>query len=209
MPKVTPTQTSYAVLGLLAVKSWTTYELARQSERSLRFFFPRAERAVYLEAKRLVALGWAVSKKESTGRRTSTIYEITAAGRRALRAWLRAPSAATQLQSEPALKLFFVDQDRQQLGVLVDAIRNDAAAALEQLGAQAALASAFPERMPTNVLSMRLVTDLHTALHEWSKWAAHAVAVLESGDEQAVERQTRETLAQIAAASGDEPAGRV
>ena len=72
MPDTKPTHTSYAVLGLLAVRSWTTYELARQSERSLRWFFPRAERAVYQEAKRLVALGWARANKTSTGRRTST-----------------------------------------------------------------------------------------------------------------------------------------
>lgn len=199
MPKASPTQTSYAVLGLLAVKPWTTYELARQSERSLRFFFPRAERAVYLEAKRLVTLGWAQSKKESTGRRTSTVYRITAAGRRALRAWLEMPSASTQVQSESALKLFFVDQDRAQMGVLVDAIRDDAAAALAQLGAQAEVASAFPERMPTNVLSMRLVADVHAALLKWSDWAADAVAVLESGDESAIATQTRDTLAEIAA----------
>src|SRR3954468_20888602 len=100
MAEIKATQTSYAVLGLLAVKPWTTYELARQSERSLHFFFPRAERAVYLEAKRLVVLGWAQSKKELTGRRTSTVYRITAAGRRALRRWLEAPSAPTQLESE-------------------------------------------------------------------------------------------------------------
>lgn len=205
MPEVAPTQTSYAVLGLLAIKPWTTYELARQSERSLGFFFPRAERAVYLEAKRLVALGWAQSKKESTGRRASTVYRITAAGRRALRAWLQAPSAPTQLQSEPALKLFYVDQARDQLGALVEAIRSDAAAALAQLGTQAAGASAFPERMPTNVLSMRLVTDVHAALHDWSEWAAAAVTVLESGDEEAIAAQTQAALAAINEAAEQRP----
>ena len=32
MPRTT---TSYAVLGLLSVRSWTTYELAKQVQRSL------------------------------------------------------------------------------------------------------------------------------------------------------------------------------
>jgi DNA-binding PadR family transcriptional regulator len=196
---VTPTQTSYAVLGLLAVKPWTTYELARQSERSLRFFFPRAERAVYLEAKRLVVLGWAQSKKESTGRRTSTVYRITAAGRRALRTWLAAPSTPTQLGSEPMMKLFYIDQAPEQMRAVIESIRTDAAEVLTQLGAQASTDSAFPERMPTNVLSMRLVTDVHAALVEWSEWASGAAAVLESGDAKAIEAQTREALRAIAA----------
>lgn len=164
----------------------------------MRFFFPRAERAVYLEAKRLVALGWAQSKKEATGRRPSTVYRITAAGRRALVAWLKAPSAPTQFESEAAMKLFFADQSPAQLSALVAAIAEDAGRALAQLAAQAAAASAFPERMPTNVLSMRLVTDVHAAVQEWSHWAAGAVRVLEGDDREAIERQTAATLAAIA-----------
>jgi PadR family transcriptional regulator AphA len=44
-----PTTTSYAVLGLLSVRSWTTYELAKQVQRSLNWFWPRAERKLYDE----------------------------------------------------------------------------------------------------------------------------------------------------------------
>src|SRR5690242_16493139 len=96
----TPTHTSYAVLGLLSVRSWTAYELARQSERSLRWFFPRAERAVYLEVKRLVDLGLAHATAATTGRRRSTVYAITGAGEQALRDWLGRPSGGTEIVSE-------------------------------------------------------------------------------------------------------------
>ena len=54
MPK-SLTTTSYAVLGLLALRPWTTYELAKQVQRSLDWFWPRAERKLYDEPKRLVA----------------------------------------------------------------------------------------------------------------------------------------------------------
>jgi DNA-binding PadR family transcriptional regulator len=193
------TQTSYAVLGLLALKPWTTYELARQSERSLRWFFPRAERAVYLEAKRLVALGWAQSTKTATGRRTSTVYTITRSGRTALRAWLAAPSAPPQLESEGAIKIFFADQaGTEHLRATVELLAEQADDALDQLATLAAGAFAFPERMRTNVLSLRLVSGVHQALADWAVWAADAVDVLDAGDENAVERQTRETLAVVA-----------
>jgi len=43
------TTTSYALLGLLALRSWTTYELTKQVQRSLGWFWPRTERKLYDE----------------------------------------------------------------------------------------------------------------------------------------------------------------
>src|SRR5689334_22534988 len=87
------TTTSYAVLGLLSVRPWTTYELAKQVQRSLNWFWPRAERKLYDEPKRLVDQGLATAKRERTGQRPRTLYDITAAGRAALAAWLSEPPA--------------------------------------------------------------------------------------------------------------------
>jgi len=198
MRETKPTHTSYAVLGLLALRSWTTYELARQSERSLRWFFPRAERAVYQEAKRLVALRWARAKKTSTGRRTSTVYRITPAGQQALRNWLAEPSEPTQIESEAALKVFFADQGGiAELRATITGLRDDAANALQRLGAMAAGEYEFAERNATNVLSMRLITDLHETLYRWADWADTAVDVLEKADQRAVQRQTQDALQAI------------
>jgi DNA-binding PadR family transcriptional regulator len=200
MPELNPTQTSYAVLGLLSLRPWTTYELARQSERSLRWFFPRAERAVYLEAKRLVELGWARAKRTSTGRRASTVYRITKAGENALRDWLAEPSAPAVVESEAALRVFYADRgDTAQLRATIDGMREQACAALEQLAEMAGGESQFPDRADTNVLSMRLIADIHHTLHEWTAWAEHAVDVLDKGDERAIARQTRRTLDSIRA----------
>ena len=41
------TPTSYAILGLLAIKPWTTYELAKQMDRTLNRFWPRARSKLY------------------------------------------------------------------------------------------------------------------------------------------------------------------
>ena len=84
------TTTSYALLGLLALQPWTTYELAQQVRRSLSWFWPRTERKLYDEPKRLVAEGYATAREEFTGRRKRTVYEITPEGRAALRATLAA-----------------------------------------------------------------------------------------------------------------------
>ena len=65
--------TAQAVLGLLALRSWTTYELAKQVQRSLGWFWPRAERKLYDEPKRLVAAGLAKGSAEMTGARPRTV----------------------------------------------------------------------------------------------------------------------------------------
>ena len=53
-PRLTPS--SYAVLALLHLKPWTGYELTRQAQRSLRYAWPKSERLLYSEPKKLVDL---------------------------------------------------------------------------------------------------------------------------------------------------------
>src|ERR671933_56370 len=77
------TTTSYAILGLLAVRPWSTYELTRQMDRSLGRFGPRAESKLYEEPKKLAAQGLAVAAPEQVGRRPRTVWSITDEGQRA------------------------------------------------------------------------------------------------------------------------------
>ena len=203
MSPVRATSTSYAVLGLLAIRSWTAYELAQQAARSLRWFFPRAERAVYLEAKRLVDLGWAEPVHVLTGRRRSTEYHISDAGRRALRDWMAEPSAAPRVQSEAVLKLFVGDRsDLEKLRATIQQVGNQSAEALQELAAMAAddLAggASFPERVDINVLSMRFMSDIQRAIRRWAQWAEQAIDVLQDADPVATRQHTTQALEQVA-----------
>src|SRR5258706_15243686 len=103
------TTTSYALLGWLAVRPWPIYELAAQTRRNLRFFWPRADSRLYDEPKNLVAHGLARAQKTFVGKRPRTIYSITDKGRRALAAWLGEPSAPPVLEHEALVKVFFAD----------------------------------------------------------------------------------------------------
>ena len=103
------TTTSYAILGLLAVKPWTTHELVQQVDRSLRRIWPRAQSKLYEEPKKLVAHGFARATDDSVGRRRRTRYTITAKGRRALAAWLQEPGDGPILEFEQLLKISFAD----------------------------------------------------------------------------------------------------
>ena len=85
------TTTSHALLGLLSIRPLSTYELAKQIERSLGWFWPRTERKIYDEARRLVGAGLVTASPEPVGKRRRTVYSITPAGRRSLTRWLAGP----------------------------------------------------------------------------------------------------------------------
>ena len=108
------TTTSYAILGLLAVKPWSTYELTRQMDRSVGRFWPRATSKLYDEPKKLAEQGLALATIESVGRRPRTTYSITPRGRRALARWLKEPGDGPVLEFEGLLKLFFADNGTQR-----------------------------------------------------------------------------------------------
>ncbi len=101
--------TSFAMLGMLAIRPWSTYELAKHVDHSLRPLWPRARSNLFNEPKKLVAHGLAVGTEETVGRRPRTIYTITPAGRRALRKWLGTPGEGPVLEFEQLLKVFFAD----------------------------------------------------------------------------------------------------
>jgi PadR family transcriptional regulator, regulatory protein AphA len=175
------TTTSYAILGLLAVRPWTTYELAQQMDRSLRSFWPRAASRIYEEPKRLVAVGLARATAERTGRRPRTVYTITPKGRRALARWLAAPGAGPVVEFEAMLKVFFADQ-----ATTSDVRTNVAAArawAEEQTAVNVAFArlyadgaGPFPERLPAIALTGRFMVELADAVGRWADWAEAVVA---------------------------------
>jgi PadR family transcriptional regulator, regulatory protein AphA len=174
------TTTSYAILGLLAVKSWTTHELVQQVDRSLRRFWPRAQSKLYEEPKKLVAHGFARATDDSVGRRRRTRYTITAEGRRALARWLEEPGQGPVLEFEQLLKIHFSDG-----GAKDDILANlDAARrwVLEQNEENLATGRAylqghgpFPQRAALNQLGGRFLTDFYVMVARWVEWASETV----------------------------------
>ncbi|MGI5246831.1 PadR family transcriptional regulator [Dactylosporangium sp. CA-139066] len=169
----TRTTTSYALLGLLAVRDWTTYELAKQVRRSLNWFWPRAERKLYDEPKRLVEQGLATSVREQTGRRARTVYRITGAGRAALREWLDEPAAPRGIEFEAMVKVFFADAG--SLEQLTATLERIAAEAEERIAALAEMAAArpvpFAQRAHISAIGLRLQYEQEDAVRRWARWA--------------------------------------
>jgi PadR family transcriptional regulator AphA len=174
------TTTSYAVLGLLALKPWTAYELSQQMQRSMAFIWPRAERAIYDEPKNLVAHGFARAASEPTGNRPRTVYRITPKGRRSLASWLDQPSAAPAFESEAMVRSTFAEfGDREALLATIAGLRAHA----ERLhhGAETVVhdyvegLAPFPDRTHIVALNGRFILDYIAMVRRWTDWATAVV----------------------------------
>jgi PadR family transcriptional regulator AphA len=200
------TTTSYAILGLLAVKPWTTHELVQQVDRSLRRLWPRAQSKLYEEPKKLVAHGLARASSETVGRRPRTIYTITPKGRRALAKWVPTPGEGPVIEFEQLIKVFFAEH----------ATKADLLATLagihewsdQQLGANAPVPQAylsrtgpFPDRLPWLILVGQFLIEFHLMVERWADWAR---AVVETWPDELAAAQpdwnTLETQAAITSA---------
>lgn len=170
------TTTSHAILGLLSLQSWTTYELAKQVQRSLGWFWPRAERKLYDEPKRLAEEGLVKSEREMTGARPRTVYSVTRKGRDAQRKWLGEPPAPMTLEFEGMVKVFFADGGTlDQLRATLTSVAETAEARLVELQAKAEQNlsgdAPFPERLHINSLGLRFHLDHERAVATWARWA--------------------------------------
>jgi PadR family transcriptional regulator, regulatory protein AphA len=174
------TTTSYAVLSLLALQPWTTYQLARQMERSLGWIWPRAVSRLYEEPKKLVAAGLATSQPGATGRRPSTVYTITAAGRDALAAWLAEPGTGPVLECEALVKIAYADQGTRE-GLLANlaGLIEDATVKLHfgEMIADSYLQGRgpFQGRLAFSGLMWRFLWEYHVTVLRWARWARDQV----------------------------------
>jgi PadR family transcriptional regulator AphA len=175
------TTTSYVILGHLALRSWSTYELAQQMQRSTRHYWPRAESKIYEEPKKLVAHGLATATREYTGRRPRTVYAITDQGREALRRWLDQPGQPPLVEFEGVVKALFAEQGtKEQLLTTLRSIHEQAEQTrAEHIALAADLAQTggpFPDRLHVNELVFKFMWEQTETVICWATWAEQQVA---------------------------------
>lgn len=179
------TTTTYGVLGLLAVRPHSTYELAKAMDRSVGRVWPRAQSKLFEEPRKLVAHGYASGQDERVGRRPRTVYTITPAGRRALAAWLAEPGTGPTLEFEGLVKLIFAEHGTRQDALASIARVRDWAVERNEGNIEAGERFAegdgrFEERRATTLLVGAFLTDFYALVAAWADWA---VAEVESWPE--------------------------
>ena len=204
------------MLGLLAIRPWAGYELTQQATRSLRFAWPKSERLLYAEPKKLVEHGLATALQESVGQRTRTVYTITDEGRTALKGWMATTPQPPVLEAEALLRLLFAENGS------ID----DLMAALDQMAADAAEmydqvvtintgyldgSHPFPQRTHLSVLFATFQLELFELIIRWVDFAKAEVATWPTTEGLGMTERTEAILHSIREQRSDlesPPAGR-
>lgn len=194
LPKLTPT--SYALLGLLARKPQSAYELNTQMQySSIRVYWPRVESHVYSEPKKLLRHELVSEKKEKLNGRNRTVYTITPKGKKALRLWLSTDDEVElRTQAEFMLKLVLADSGsaadaRQTLEKSLRSTHSDLELAIE--GIQRILSSDEMDQdgTPYNGIVINLMADILIARYHWGHYALDATQNVD--DQMSAEDKTK------------------
>lgn len=225
-----PSPHTFGLLGMLAVRSWSSYELTHQVRRSLRFIWQTSEGHLYREQARLVKLGWASVEEEPAGRRTRKRYSITDEGRTALTEWLATEPMEPSFQVEGIVRTFFADQGSPaQLVATMEATAGHARAMrdemlgfveeyLEDGGPMSMIEQArsapgsdreefhgrpmYPERLHVVALTIDVTTQLLETIDQFFAAAAQEVSTWSDTTDAALAPRTRERLQNIRSRRG-------
>ncbi len=200
------TTSSYAVLALLDLKPWTGYELTQQAQRSLRYAWPKSERLLYSEPKKLVERGYATTYQEKSGNRTRNVYEITTAGRKALEEWTSSPTESPRFEVEALLRLLFADHGSKEdlhraLGELESDIGEHHQAIMELMASYLDGGHPFPHRTHLSVLFATFQIELFRTIERWVEFARDEIDEWPTTEGLGMTERTEELIGRIA---GDE-----
>jgi PadR family transcriptional regulator AphA len=184
-----PSATAKVILGMLAGRPRSGYEIKQLVDRSARFFWAASYGQIYPELKKLEKAGLIAGDDSSRGARQRTVFRLTADGKRAALEWISSPPEVLETRDEGLLKLFFagsIDPKR-----MTEIARERAAAsrakaaelhaiadAVDQSGAPTEGPAAKPDAGSLTVLRYGI------ELSEWTaEWFERAAEELEGADE--------------------------
>ena len=164
------------VLVLLDLRPWSAYELTQQAQRSLRYAWPKSERLLYSEPKKLVELGFATVAEEDQGGRKRSVYTITDEGRGALGEWTSTRTLPPRLEVEALLRLLFADHGSKDdvLGALEELeadIGEHHDAIVDLMATYLHGGHPFPERTHLSVLFATFQIEIFKTMERWIEFA--------------------------------------
>ena len=187
--------TAKVILGMLAARPRSGYEIKTLVDSSARFFWAASYGQIYPELKRLEDAGLITGADASQGARQRTVYKLTAKGKRAAREWIEHRPEVFELRDEGLLELFFagsIDPSR-----TAEIARERAAKAARTAGELRGVEEQIEEKRTEGAEfspDQGSLTVLRYGI-EMNEWAAEWF-------ERAAEQLERETSAAAAAARG-------
>ena len=164
------TTTEAAILGVLAERELSGYDLKRAVERSVGYFWRPARSQIYAVLPRLVERRLARRRDVAqTSRPDKQVYRVTPAGRDALRGWLNEAPLEPEPERILLLKLFCGEQA--DPGALLGFVRERRQAA-EQLARELRALDKEAKDFPHDrfhALTRRYGLELSGAIVRWAR----------------------------------------
>jgi len=165
----------HALLGLLALRPATGYDLARVFDTDLgRYAWQAGHTSVYPELGKLAAQGLAEVTEE--GARGAKTYTLTDDGRAELRRWMLAPPQQGKVRNEPVLRMFLIAAlPRDDALAVLDRTAEDAERSLAVLRA---VRAEHPDDAPMlgedgmGQLAAEFGVRQYETVRDWARWAA-------------------------------------
>ncbi|NRQ35837.1 PadR family transcriptional regulator [Nonomuraea sp. NN258] len=163
----------YALLGLLAERPASGYELAKEFEGDLgRYAWQAGHNRIYPELARLTDEGLIECAEE--GARGRRIHRITPAGLAELRAWLLEPWESGTVRNEGVLRLFLLSaldpgDARKILNDIAAHCEREAGQLKEILSEETPISAAG--RLGLGWLAAGYGLRQYEASHDWALWA--------------------------------------
>lgn len=172
----------HALLVALLEKPGSGYALARRFDRSIGFFWHATHQQIYRVLARMEAEGLVRGKVVAQeGRLDKRDYSVTAAGRRELARWLRAPAEVGAVRSELMVKLRGAAFDEPR-ALLAEVARHRAAHAERLAQYRQIEARDFPDAAAlarAQTLQHLVLRSGITYEEGWIAWCDEALATLE------------------------------
>jgi PadR family transcriptional regulator, regulatory protein AphA len=158
---------AYVVLGMVSLGARSGYQIKQDVERSIRFFWTISQAQIYPSLQRLEADGLISGQEQPSGRRRRRVFQITDAGRAALRAWLADTEPIPfELRDVGLLKLFFADASPPaDASQLLEAVRLRSQQRIRTLAAiRPAAADVNAQGNPYPLLTLEMGIAFHQAM---------------------------------------------
>jgi len=116
-----------AILVCLTERPMSGYDLAKNFDASIGFFWRASHQQIYRELGRLREKGYVVSEEVSqNGKPNRIIHTLTPAGQRALRAWSKKPAKRPSIKDDMLVKFYALEN------IDLDALKDQLTIRMEQ-----------------------------------------------------------------------------
>ena len=174
---------SHAILSALMNQPCSGYDLAKQFDVSVGYFWTASHQQIYRELNKLEEKALLTSTAiVQEGRPDKKLYEVTVAGQEALKDWMAQPASLPPIKDDLLVKLFsgyLIPPD--QIKAVLEKARDEHQAMLEIYRQIESDFFSNPEEMTLSARFQYLT--LRNGIHfeqGWLNWYDEAIATLES-----------------------------